>query len=554
MLRAFHVITIKPNAMPNSSLEPELPDLPAVVTKTKRPWAVEIIWIIPIIAILVGLNLAYQTLADRGPTITIAFKSGEGLEAGKTVVKFKGINIGLVQNLVLSEDHQYVIATVQLNQDAHNFTSDNSRFWIVRPRISTSGVSGISTLLSGPFIAAELGTSPTKRDHFVALDVPPIMTAGMAGREFILKAPTLGSHDIGTQVYFRRLTVGEVVAYDLDKDGKDISIKVFIHAPYDKYVTSDTRFWNASGIDVTIGATGIQIQTESLVSVLVGGIAFETLQYNGNSTIRLDTDTQHAEAATTASAIAPNHQANAQSIFPLFQTRNLAMRQPESITQRFTIDFKQSVRGLSIGAPVEFRGVYVGEVVSIGLAFNPKTFEVVQPVEIVMYPELLQARSLITGEMIPLPKTTLELVNRTKAFIDRGLRAQLRNGSLLTGQQYIGIDFFPDAPKYNFDIAKSPLVMQAVPSLFDNLEQSVASLIVNANKMVKRLEVQVLPELSQTLAHVKAVTASDSPLQTDLRDSLREITKAAGSIKNLSNMLDQQPQSLIFGKPQEQSK
>lgn len=540
--------------MPNSSQEPVLADLPTVVAKRKKPWALEIIWIIPILAILFGLNLAYQTVEDRGPTITIAFKSGEGLEAGKTVVKYKGITIGLVRSLVLSEDHQYVIATVQLNKDAKNFTNEDSRFWIVRPRISTSGVSGISTLLSGPFIAAELGSDTTKREHFIALDIPPVMTSGLAGREFILKSPTLGSHDIGTQVYYRRLTVGEVVAYELDKDGKDISIKVFIHAPYDKYVTSDTRFWNASGIDVTIGANGIQVQTESLISVLVGGIAFETLHQTGSSAVRLDTGIAQADSTTTASARAPRHESAAQSVFPLFQTRNLAMRQPESITQRFVIDFKQSVQGLSVGAPVQFRGVFVGEVVSIGLAFNPKTFEVVQPVEIVLYPERLQARSMITGEMIPVPKTELDLVKQTKTFVDRGLRAQLRNGSLLTGQQYIGIDLYPNAPKYNFDITKSPLVMQAVPSLFENLEESVASLVVNANKMVKKLDVHVIPELSQTLANVKAVTASDSPLQTDLRDALREITKAADSIKNLSDMLDQQPQSLIFGKPQEQSK
>ena len=540
--------------MPSPSIGHELNDLPSAVARPKRSWTLQIIWIIPIVAILVGLNLAYQEMMNRGPTITISFKSGDGLEPGKTEVKFKGIKIGVLQKITLANDHESVIGTVLLDKDAQSFTNEGSRFWVVRPRISTSGVSGISTLLSGPYIAAELGQADTKQDHFVALEIPPILTAGTPGREFILKTPTLGSHGIGTQVYFRRLTVGEVVAYELDKDGKEISIKVFINAPYDQYVTADTRFWNASGIDVTIGATGIQVQTESLVSVLVGGIAFETLHYQENGAIRLNTESQQPGQAKSQQVTHSGNEAKTDTIFTLFETRALAMRQPESYSQRYVIDFKQSVRGLSVGAPVEFRGVLIGEVVNIGLAFNPKTFEVVQPVEIVIYPERLKARSLITGEVIPFPKTDAEQIKRMKAFIDKGLRAQLRMGSLLTGQQFVGIDFFPDAPKYNFDVSKTPLVMQAVPSVFDNLEQSVANLIKNTDKMVKRLDLEVIPELSQTLKNVKAVTASDSPLQIDLRNSLREVSKAAGSIKTLTDMLDQQPQSLIFGKPSEKSK
>jgi paraquat-inducible protein B len=540
--------------MPKSNPDPDFSDLPSAVAKPKRSWALQIIWIVPIVAILVGLNLAYKTITDRGPTITISFKNGDGLEAGKTVLKYKGINIGTVEKLNLSDDYQYVIATVQLEKDAKSFTSDGSQFWVVRPRISTSGVSGISTLLSGPYIAAELGGGSTAQNHFVALEVPPVLTAGIPGREFILKTPTLGSHDIGTQVFFRRLTVGEVVAYELDKDGKEISIKVFIHAPYDQYVTSNTRFWNASGIDVTMGASGIHVQTESLVSVLVGGIAFETLQHNEANAIDLKTGTRQVAGVKTLSTTPQADEVKTDTVFPLFQTRSLAMRQPESISQRFVIDFKQSVRGLAVGAPVEFRGVHVGEVVNISLAFNPKTFEVIQPVEILIFPERLQARSLITGDVIPVPKTEIERAKLMKSYIDKGLRAQLRTGSLLTGMQYVGIDFFPAAPKYNVDVSKSPLVMQAVPSLIDNLEQSVSSLIKNADKMVKKLDAEVIPELSQTLKNVNALTATDSPLQTDLRDSLREVAKAAGSIKTLTDMLDQQPQSLIFGKPQEKSK
>lgn len=547
--------------MPTPSSGPELPDLPSVRVKEKKPWALQMIWIIPIIAIVVGVNLAYQTIMDRGPTITISFKSGDGLEPGKTLVKYKGIKIGLVQQLSLSQDHQYVIATVQLDKDAKSFSKEGARFWAVRPRVSTSGISGLSTLLSGPYIAAELGTSDSTQAHFVALEVPPILTAGIPGREFILKSPTLGSHDVGTQVYFRRLTVGEVIAYELDPNGKEISIKVFIHAPYDQYVTANTRFWNASGIDMTLGVNGLQVQTESLVSVLIGGIAFETLQHHEDPPTQPDGTTKQVSAEKIQSVAPPSERAKPDSIFPLFQTRSLAMRLPESKPLRFTIDFKQSVKGLNVGAPVEFRGVNVGEVVNVSLAFNPKTFEVVQPVEIFIYPERLQARSMVTGEIIPVPNTTSGQLIRFKSLVDHGLRAQLRSASLLTGKQYVGIDFYPNAPKYNFDISASPQVLQAVPSVLDDFEQSLANLIknadklvINTDKLVKKLDREVIPGLNQTLSNVSAVTASDSPLQLDMRNTLRELTKAAGSIKTLTDMLDQQPQSVLFGKPPERSK
>ena len=539
--------------MPNPSPANEFSDLPAVVAKPKKRLAPQLIWIIPIVAILVGLDIAYKAVVDHGPTISIAFKSGDGLEAGKTVVQYKGVNIGLVKKVTLSEDHQQVIATVQLGKDATDFAKEGTRYWVVRPRITSSGVSGLSTLLSGPFIAAELSTSSVKQDKFIALEVPPILTAGIPGREFILKAPTLGSHDIGTQVFFRRLTVGEVIAYDLDKNGKDISMRVFIHAPYDQYVTTNTRFWNASGIDLTVGATGIQLQTESLVSVIAGGIAFETPQLNNDHLVKLNS-APNANGADKNDDKSLDNRAQVDRVFPLFQNRTLAMRQPDSIAERYVIDFKQSVRGLSVGAPVEFRGVNIGEVASIGMALDPKTFEISQPVEIYIYPERLQARSTQTGRIIPFPKTRTEQLERIKRFIDKGLRAQLRNGSLLTGQQYIGIDFFPDAPKYNFDIAKTPLVMQAVPGEFESLEKTVASLIKNADRLVKQIDTEIGPEFSQTLKNVNTITASDSALQTDIRDSLREISKAAGSIKALTDMLDQQPQSVLFGKPNQESK
>lgn len=535
--------------MSNLSQGPEHDDLPSVVARVKRRWAPQIIWIVPIVAILVGLGLGYKAVVDHGPTITVAFKTGDGLIAGKTFIKFKEVNIGLVKTVVLSEDHQQVIATIQLDKDAADFAREDTRFWIVRPRITASGVSGLSTLLDGPFIAADLGQAANKRDSFVALEVPPILTSGNPGREFILRAPTLGSHGIGTPVYFRRLNVGQVVAYDLDKDGKNISIRVFVDAPYDQYVTNNTRFWNASGIDVSLNASGIQLQTESLVAVVAGGIAFEAPQNHEDSSDRI---TNHPIQSSTADAPQVSsiltERAKSDTVFTLFPTRVVAMKQPDSRVQRFVLNFKQSVRGLSVGAPVEFRGVNIGEVISIETAMDPQTYEVIQPVEIFLYPDRLKVRSLKSGAILPPPVNEIE---RLKMLLKKGFGAQLRTGSYLTGQQYVGIDFFPDSPKFTFNPSKYPPELPVVPSALEDAEKTVANILKNTDRLVKKLDTEVIPEFSQALKNVNSITASDSALQIDMRDSLREISKAASSMKTLTDMLDQQPQSLIFGKPAE---
>lgn len=526
--------------MPDTSKGPGSLDLPVVIGQAKRSWAPQIIWIIPIVAILVGLGLMYKVVVDRGPTIAVSFKTGDGLVAGKTFVKYKEVNIGLVKTVVLSEDHQQVIATVQLNKDAADFAKEDTRFWIVRPRITANGVSGLSTLLDGPFIAADLGKASVKQENFVALEIPPILTGDTPGREFVLRAPTLGSHNVGTPVYFRRIAVGQVIAHELDKDGKNVSIRVFINAPYDQFVINNARFWNASGIDVSLNAAGIQVQTESLTAVLAGGIAFE------------------APEAIDATRYATPHmntilseRAKPDTVFELFSTRNVAMRQPDARAQHFVINFKQSVRGLLVGAPVEFRGVNMGEVVSIQAAMDPKTFEIIQPVEIYIYPDRLHVRSMQTGKLLPPPK---DEIDRLKVLIAKGLRAQLNTGSYLTGQKYVALEFFPEAPKYTLDTRRKPLEIPAVPGELEDVEKSIASVIKRTDKLMKKLDDQVLPQFDKTLRNVNAITESDSPLLLDMRDSLRELTKAAASVKILTDMLDQQPQSLIFGRPSQESK
>jgi paraquat-inducible protein B len=527
-------------------------DLPSAVAQARRRWAPQIIWIIPVIAVLVGLGLLYKSITNHGPTITVSFNSGDGLVAGKTLVKFKDVNIGLVKTVILSENHQQVIATIALDKDAADFARKDTRFWIVRPRITASGVSGLSTLLDGPFISVDLGKSDDKSDKFIALEVPPILTGDTPGRQFILRASTLGSHGVGTPVYFRRLTVGQVVAYDLDKDGKNISIRIFINAPYDQYVTNDTRFWNASGIDVNLNASGIQVQTESLVAVIAGGIAFESPYHSDSKLNRTDINPSPSPKTEIEKAISfGSERAKTDTVFMIASTRTDAMKQPDTRSQRFVLNFKQSVRGLSVGSPVEFRGVTMGEVVSIETAMDPKTFEVIQPVEIFVFPDRLKVRDIKTGMVLPPPENE---ITRLRELIKRGFRAELRTLSLLSGQQYIALDLFPDAPKYTFNSSKYPPELPVIAGGLDEAEKTIGNILKNTDRIVKKLDDQLIPEFNKTLTNVNALTDGNSPLITDMRDSMRELTKAATSIKTLTDMLDQQPQSLIFGKPAEETK
>ena len=230
---------------------PDLPEIPEALGASRSRWRMQLVWLVPIVAVLIGGWLAVKAVLDKGPTITISFATGEGIEAGKTQVKFKNVDIGEVKSVTLSRDHRNVIATAELTKDAADLLVDDTRFWVVRPRISGGTVSGIGTLLSGSFIGVDVGTAKKTRRDFVGLDTPPVFASNVPGREFVLKGPDMGSLDVGSPVFFRRLQVGQVTSYQLDAGGNGVTMRVFINAPYEKYVKDDSRFWQASGIDVS---------------------------------------------------------------------------------------------------------------------------------------------------------------------------------------------------------------------------------------------------------------------------------------------------------------
>jgi len=545
-------------------------DLPRAVLTPERRSRISAVWVIPIFTALVAIGIAVHRIISEGPVISIVFKTAQGVEAGKTVVKYKDVTIGQVTTVQLSDDHSKVVVTAQMNRDAADLMVADAKFWVVQPRITLSGISGLGTLISGNYIGFEPGSSRAREHHFTGLEEPPVITIEQPGREFRLTADDLGSLGVGSPVYFRRIEVGKIIAYDLAPNGKTVALRVFINAPYDRFVVADTRFWNASGLDVSVGADGVDVRTESLVSFLIGGLAFDT-----------PPDAPGGRPAAS------------DTVFELYKDRQTAMKQPEAVARRYLLYFDDSLRGLSVGAPLTLLGLTAGEVTDVGFDVTPKDLELRGRVEIVAYPERLIAR-LHQGQAATV-ESLVQSEQRSHAVLQRlveehGLRAQLRSGSLITGQRYVALDFFPDAPMARVDWSAETPVMPTVPSTLPDLETKVTDILAKLDRFpfeaigsevrqtlksldrtlddldeaVRHIDTGVVPELKPAVAELrKALVSADrvlsdadatlvgegAPAQQDLSAALREVARAARSIRVLADYLERQPEALLRGKP-----
>lgn len=538
--------------------------IPAPEKVRQREWIPSLIWLIPILAAVIGISIAIKTWVQHGPEITIIFNSAEGLEAGKTKVKYKEVDIGTVQSIMLSEDRSHVLVSVQLKKEAKSFTAADSRFWVVRPRIAGSGVSGLSTLLFGAYIGADAGVATDKADIFTGLEVPPIVTRDASGKQYALHANDIGSLDIGSPVYYRRIRVGQVTAFDLDDDGKGITVRIFVNAPYDKFVGINTRFWHASGFDMQINASGFTLNTQSLASVVLGGLSFQSPDDE------------------------PGPPAKESTIFILAESQIEALKEEDGPAEIILLNFKQSIRGLAPGAEVSFRGLILGRVKSIGIDYDRKQQEFSIPVLVEVYPARLGKNF---AEHRSQSKYTPQ--QRLQFMIDRGLVAQLRTGNFLTGQAYIALDFFTksasvgsikkeafqkmagkdispavlqlptisgSADEIQTKISEIALKLSKVPfdRIGDELHQSLKMLkqtLDSTGQLAEKLNSDVAPEItaamkdvSRTLNAAERTLSEDAPLQQDLRQTLQELARAAVSLRILTDYFERHPESIIRGK------
>jgi paraquat-inducible protein B len=545
--------------------EPGSPNpLPQATLVPPKRFRISAIWIIPIVAALVALGIAFQHLVSEGPAIVVVFKSAEGIEAGKTFVKYKDVNIGQVTAVQLTEDYGKVEVTAKIARRAGGLMVEDATFWIVKPRVTLSGVSGLNTLLSGNYIGFAAGKSSKPQRRFVGLDVPPIVT-GEPGRRFVLKADELGWLGVGSPVYYRRLQVGKVAAYDFAPDGKSVVVTIFVNAPHDKYVTTETRFWNASGVDISTTASGVDVRLESVVALLVGGVAFETPSF------------------VTQAEPAPDN-----AVFTLYSDEDAAMKAPDPGTRRYVLYFQEPVDGLSVGAPVTLLGLPAGEVTSVGLALDPATAYVRPRVAITFNPERVIDGANGTARALQQDPNRRDIVLR-RLVEERGLRAQLKTGNLLTGQVLVAFNYVPNAPKVRIDLSQAAPVLPVVPSgrvdieaklssilarldriPFESIAGSVKTDLEGLDEMVKEgrrllssVDGELVPPLRKNLEAMQRTLAAAERLiddadtrllgpnalaQQELRDALKEFGRAARSVRVLTDYLERHPEALIRGK------
>jgi paraquat-inducible protein B len=393
---------------------PERDELPEVKIEKRR--RISLVWLIPLVAGAIALWLGYTTLQEKGPTITVVFDNAEGLEAGKTRIKYLNVDVGMVERVSLNDDLSHIVVTASLDRSMAEHLTAGARFWIVRPRVGFGGVSGLGTLLSGAYVEFDPGAGAPKTD-FVGLAEPPPITSRVPGTRFVLRTNKLGSIGRGAPVYYRDLAVGRVLGYELAKDERELIVNVFVDAPNDRLVRSSSRFWNASGLDVSLGADGVEIAMESIESLLAGGIAFDTPDIGQ-----------------------PGEPAAAEAEFPLFAS--LRDVTEAGYTQRipYLVHFDGSVRGLRAGAPVEFRGIRIGSVTDVRLELDARSDSVRIPVTIEIEPQRI---AVVQGTADAQPYEVMA------ALVERGLRAQLKSGNLLTGELLVDLDFHPTARRWS---------------------------------------------------------------------------------------------------------
>jgi paraquat-inducible protein B len=527
-----------------------IPDA-VVAPKRRRP---QLVWALPIVAALIGGWLAVKAIIEQGPTVRITFQTAEGLEAGKTKIRYKDVEIGLISDVELADDRSHVIATAQFTNHAKSLLVDDTRFWVVKPRVSSSSVSGLGTLFSGSYIGVDIGQSKKSRRDFVGLETPPIVTADRPGARYVLRSEQIGSLGVGSPLFYRHISVGQVIAYDLDPGGNTVTLRVFVNAPYDQYVTKNTRFWHASGVDVTVDATGVSVNTESLASILAGGIAFQAPPDKP-----------------------PEPVAEPETVFELATSRVAAMKEPDTEVVTFVLYFEDTTRGLSAGAPVDFRGVELGEVKSVNLEYDAAKMMFRFPVEINLYPERLRAHYRAGATQANTNSTTHELL---KGLIERGFRAQLKTGNLLTGQLYVALDLFPQAKKATMDWTQTPLELPTISGSLGQLQEilfafaqkldkvpvdkigiELAGTLSNARQLLAHIDKDVAPAAQDLLnqanhtldAAQRSVLREDAPLQQDMSETLQELTRAATALRELANYLERHPEALLRGKPKEES-
>ena len=519
---------------------------PALATGPK----VSAVWVLPLIALALGAWVVFYTLSTRGPLVEVRFESAAGLSAQKTKVKYRDVEIGVVQSIRLGHRRGGVVASIQLQPEAEQLLGDDTRFWVVTARVGAGAITGLETLLSGAYIEMSPAETTSKMRNFEALDSPPWTAPDAAGIRLQLSSKHAHSLGPGDAVVYHGFKVGRVETSSFDPVSRRVNYQVFIDAPYDALIDSSVRFWDISGVSLQMDAGGIELSMGSLQTILLGGITFGT-----------PTGMPKGEALESGAS------------FILHKNYAEMMQNPYRYGIHYVVEFSQSIRGLKPGAPVEYRGINLGYVVRIMLSemlLESSLQSTGGPIPVLIY---LEPGRLEIGDSQELAETLRESI---AVSVSNGMRASLASGNLLTGAMYVGLDFFPDEetqtlglygeypsiPTISGDFGR---IMQQVTQFLEKLNalplgatvsglnEAVAELQANLSSLrgilddadTQALTGQLLQVLQQ-LERVAGGLTPDSPVYQSLSASLRDLNVTLKNVSDISRTISEKPNALIM--------
>ena len=460
------------------------------------------LWLLPVIARGIGLWLAYSHLSQIGPVIRIAFTSAEGLDAGKTKIRYKDLEVGTVTSIDLSNDLKQIIVTAQMQRTAEALLKKDSQFWVVKPQISTGGITGLGTLISGNYIAVSPGKEEERANQFVGLDEAPQIQSTEEGLRVRLITDSASGVNVGTAIYYRGISVGQIEQIRFSERYDNLYLTAFIHAPYDRLITNNTKFWNISGINFSMGAEGANLEVESLEALVRGGITFST-------PTTLNTNDTPAGPGT---------------VYTLFENERASTERTGFEKEYYVVYFDDTTRGLRQGAPVYFNGMSIGEVIDIRLLYDETKNTAVTPVLIALEPDRIDRvnrqekrdRNLITD------------------LVKHGLQASLETGSLITGDKIITLNQYPDDIRSlrKDEYSNYPVLPSRAGSI-SQLTDDISAIVASVKKL----------PLEEIANNTKEATAAlkntlTSPAFRHLDQTLKQLDKTLASIQKAGDSTD----------------
>ncbi|MEH6637396.1 MAG: intermembrane transport protein PqiB [Halioglobus sp.] len=485
------------------------------------------IWIIPLIALLLGVYMVVHTWLTEGPEIEIAFKTASGLTQGKTKIKYRNVDMGLVEEVYLNDNLDGVIAKVKLERQALSLLRDDTRFWVVTARIGAGGISGLDTVLSGAYIQLAPGKGVKGKRKYVALEQPPLTPSGAPGLRLRLVADRASSVSTGDSVLFNSYKVGRVESMKFDPKDRKAHYTLFIDAPYHELVDSQSRFWDVSGISMSAGANGFTLQTGSMDTVLLGGVAFG-LPKGVRKGDAVEQDTE----------------------FELYANFEEIQKNPYRYGQLYVVSFSQSIKGLAVGAPVEYRGITLGKVEKIllkeSIEHNVEMGAAGRGADIPVLIYLEPGRLGLSDQA-----SSVESMHQSIVYgVQNGMRASLETGSLLTGAKYISINYFDGAEEASMGEFMKYRTIPAIETGLGQIEQKLNAVLDKINALPLEDTMSgantAIATLNQTLASLHTILESQSTQQLpeqldktlqDLRNALQGFSPESEAYQSINSSL-----------------